>query len=212
MEDINGAIEFGVRLTHDERIGYTTQGLSLANGFETDCSDFIWWCLKNNGFNVPSSRWSTNDMITFLSNYEGFTRYNMSRDFQLQHGDILVYDNDGPGFGGHTFFYAENVIGYASSDSYNTQLLSRARVEASSSHGQDGGKDPQYAGDHRKDGTGAFYEVWTHSYSFDFEDGYIWYVFRWGGEPVPPHPTNYHKTKNWLYTRKDNNTKFIFQN
>lgn len=203
MEDINGAVEFGRLLTENEDIGYTI-GATLANSNETDCSDFIWWCLKNNGFNVPSSRWNTTTMIPYLQNYDGFTEYIYTLDFVWQHGDIAVYD-EGGGVNGHTFFYAENIRGYATQTENVRTMLSRARVEASSNRGHAGNGDSQY------EGYGAYWEVWTHLYSPP-TSGHTWHVFRWNGEPVPPHPTNYHKTKNWLYTRKDNNTKFIFQN
>ncbi len=111
MEDINAAINFGIAICNDETHGYI-MGASLQTSPDTDCSDFVWWCLKHNGFNVPATRWNTASMIPYLTNYEGFTKYDYTGDdFELQHGDILVYD-EGGGTHGHTFFYAEQVIGY----------------------------------------------------------------------------------------------------
>lgn len=186
MEDINGAINYGVQLTHNEQIGYT-MGATLANSNETDCSDFVWYCLKNNGFNVPSTRWSTQTMIPYLQQYEGFTEYIYTDGFIWQHGDIAVYD-EGAGANGHTFFYAENVQGFTSEDdSEGTTILNRARVEASSSHGHIGN------GDSRKNGVGAYWEVWTHQFYFT-TNNHTWHIFRWNGGP-PPTPARLHKMK-----------------
>lgn len=200
MEDINGAINFGVQITHNENIGYI-MGSTLANSHSTDCSDFVWWCLKNNGFNVPASRWSTTTMIPYLQAYTGFTEYIYTDGFQWEHGDIAVYD-EGGGSQGHTFFYAENVNGYLNTATPTPQILTRARVEASQSDGYTDGVD------HRYNGTGAYYLVWTHDFYFT-PNNHTWHIFRWGGEP--PTPTTNKHLKSWIYTRKDNNTKFIFQ-
>lgn len=185
MENINGAVLTGIIIGNNENIGYTI-GATLANSNETDCSDFVWWCLKQNGFNVPATRWNTTSMIPYLQNYEGFTHsiYN-ANTYTPKHGDILVYD-EGGGENGHTFFVAENVTGYATEDSYDQSFLNLARVEASSSRGE------TTPGDHRKNGTGAFWEVWTHSYSAP-ASGHTWHVFRWNGETPPPTPGQHSK-------------------
>lgn len=153
---------------------------------DTDCSGFVGYCLAHNGFNV-NQRWDTSTMIPALQQYTGFTEYIWQPGFTWQHGDIAVWNewnqqtqmNDG-----HTFFYAENVLGYVSNDPTNgdgtTGLLTQARIEASSDRGR-----PQ-TGD-QDNGHGMHPEVWVHPFSFS-DGGHTWHIFRWQGG-TPPGPT-----------------------
>lgn len=178
-EDLQGALSLGESICWDESHGYI---MGADMNPDTDCSGFIGYCLSNNGFNV-SRRWNTTSMIPTLQSYQGFTEYIWSSGFQWQHGDIAVYD-EGGGERGHTFFYAENVIGYLTSDYTNgngdTGLLASARIEASSNRGR-----PQ-TGD-QDNGYGMHPEVWIHPFSFT-PNGHTWHIFRWNGTtpPIPP--------------------------
>lgn len=178
-ENINGAVAFGRNFCFDETHGYSMTDRMLP---DVDCSSFVGYCLQQNGFDVSMS-WNTTTMIPTLQAYPGFTEYHFTNSYTPQHGDIFVYD-EGGGANGHTFFYAENVIGYTdgNADSDATGLLSRARVEASSSRGH------TQTGDHRKNGTGAYWEVWVHPWSAPDPNEHYWHVFRWGGASgtVPP--------------------------
>lgn len=193
MEDLVGALRTAQQICWDETHGYV---MGADMNPDTDCSGFIGYALSQNGFNV-NRRWSTTSMIPALQQYPGFTEYIYSSGFQWQHGDIAVYD-EGGGANGHTFFYAENVIGYLSNDptngNGNTGLIARARIEASSDRGR-----PQ-TGD-QDNGHGMHPEVWVHPFSFS-EGGHVWHIFRWQGAvpPVPPY-TRRSKIPIWMINK-----------
>ena len=86
----------------------------------------------------------------------------------MESGDIVVM-NHLDMTGGHTFFYVEDIRAYTdpSADSANIGTVHRAKVEASSTRGHTA------AGDHRKNGNGAYWEVWCHAYSV-LINGYDW--------------------------------------
>ena len=83
-------------------------------------------------------------------------------------GDIFVM-NHLDMTGGHTFFYVEDIRAYTdyNADSANIGIVHRAKVEASSSRGHTA------QGDHKKNGTGAYWEVWCHAY-YQLVTGYDW--------------------------------------
>ena len=152
---------------------------------DTDCSGFVWQCLYDNGFNVGGSRFDTSSMGAVLEAAE-FTKYTYTSSFQLQHGDILMWDEpdpDNPPYHkGHTFFYGENCYGYTSSDfTYGdgtTGTNAQARIEASSNRNRPAPGD-------QDNGYGMHPEVWSHPWSFDYTDGHTWYVYRYHGAPAP---------------------------
>lgn len=190
-ENMAGALLMAQNICWNESHGYTTTVNGVSTGRtlnpDVDCSALVCHCLYQNGFNV--TEWGdTASMLTELGSYQGFTDiYPVTSQTQFLNGDILVWD--GPGFDGHTFFVAENVRGYTNADSPLTTVLQKARVEASSS--RTGSGNPHQAGDQPKNGTGANWEVWVHSFSFDFTDGKPWHLFRWqGGTPPPPPSIN----------------------
>jgi hypothetical protein len=210
-ENLTGALTTGQGFCWDESIGY--------NRFETryfnpnaDCSSFVSNCLYQNGFNVIQYG-NTMDLINQLSNYPGFTRYDWSTSFQMQHGDIVVYDNGQAGAEAHTFFYVENVYGYLDSNWRNASAarkgtLAHARMEASGTHGHDENGD-------QDNGHGAHTEVWIHDYWFVPSQQYTYgpYVFRWQAAPGPippptppgPTPPPTHRRKGfpiWLLNKK----------
>lgn len=182
MPDINDAIVSAINYAFDETIGYTMGGTFNP---DTDCSGFVWQCLYDNGFNVGGSRFDTSNMGGVLEAAE-FTKYTYSSGFQLQHGDILMWDEpdpDNPPYHkGHTFFYGENCFGYTSSDYDNgdgtTGTNAQARIEASSNRNRPAPGD-------QDNGHGMHPEVWSHPWTFNYSDGHTWYVYRYHGSPAP---------------------------
>ena len=191
-EDLTRALQVGQRICWDETHGYhmrTGDGQGELNP-DVDCSYFVGYCLQQGGFNVSPS-WNTGSMITTLRNYAGFTEYTWHPGFQLQHGDILVYDEGGLDRG-HTFFYVEDIYGYTSygynwdTASPHKEVLHTAIMEAAGKHNH-----PEI-GD-QDNGYGAHTEVWIHAYS-DPSTSHTWYVYRWQAAPgpIPPGPTPGH--------------------
>ena len=181
-EDINGAIASAQAYCWDETHGYRMGGNMNP---DTDCSGLIWQSLHDNGFDVGSYRFDTNSMNGIMIN-AGFTRFTWDSSFVPKHGDILMYNEpDGQGsYSGHTFMYCENILAYTdpNADSNATAVIAQAKVEASSSRGQ------TTNGDSKKNGTGAYWEVWCHAYSGLTYGSHTWYVYRWGAGPTPPSP------------------------
>ena len=163
------ALELAQAYTWDQSHGYEIGGMGYP---DFDCSGFVGRCLYEAGFNYPSYHVGTMNMdnnpmssMNTLGN-AGFTLIpvtDLNNIPQLKSGDIVVlnsYDQGWNGRGGHTFFYHENISAYTdpNADSDNIGIVSRAKIEASSSRGN---TNP---GDSRKNGTGAYWEVWTHAY------------------------------------------------
>ena len=213
-ENLSGALATGQQICWDETHGYYLRdgsGQGCMNP-DVDCSYFVGYCLQQNGFSVSPS-WYTGSMITTLSNYQGFTHYIWSSGFVWQHGDIAVYDEGGGAYG-HTFFYAENVMGYvngrygwdSSSCDGTLGLCATAKIEAAGKHNH-----PE-TGD-QDNGYGAHTEVWVHTFSgdpvyqVDHHDGQglhwpTWHIFRWAAGPGPtPTPTRRAHLPVWLYNK-----------
>lgn len=89
--------------------------------------------------------------------------------------------------GGHTFFYVEDIRAYTDANAYsaNIGIVHHAKVEASDYRGN---HDP---GDSRRNGTGAYWEVWCHAYNsltgnYDWTDpGDTVRVYRYPGGYQP---------------------------
>ena len=184
--------------TWDQSHGYEIGGMGYP---DFDCSGFIGRCLYEAGFNYPSSHVGTmnmDDNPMSSMNTLGAAGFNLihvtdlNNIPQLQHGDIFVlnsYNPDWSGRYGHTFIYCENIAAYTDPAAYSdaVSVVSRAKVEASSSRGN---SNP---GDSRRDGTGAYWEVWSHAYStlidtiYDPQDtahhNYV-SIARWGTDPL----------------------------
>ena len=198
QENLAGALALAQSICWDETHGYTTtdqQGVSTGRQLnpDVDCSALVCHCLYTNGFSI--SEWGdTNTIITTLSSYSGFQHFIFDpNSTQLVHGDILV--SEGSGANAHTFFYAENVIGYPSSQNPQTTTLARARIEASSSRGSTlpGDQANQY---------GVHDEVWVHNYYWHSSDSRVWHLFRWTNGPTPP------PTQAWLYSKFLKNRRY----
>lgn len=181
-EDINGAIASAQAYCWDETHGYRMGGDMNP---DTDCSGLIWQSLHDNGFDVGSYRFDTSSMNRIMIN-AGFTRFTLNSSFVPKHGDIFMYnESDGQGgYNGHTFMYCENILAYTdpNADSNATAVIAKAKVEASSSRGH------TTNGDSKKNGTGAYWEVWCHAYNGLTYGSHTWYVYRWGAGPTPPSP------------------------
>lgn len=165
--DLNSAIDQAMAICWDEGYGYNLGGMAQSHAAGVDCSGLIGRVLHDNGFNYPSYHVGTINMGPYLI-AAGFTEYNYTSSFQMQSGDIVVM-NHLDMTGGHTFFYVEDIRAYTdpSADSANIGTVHRAKVEASSTRGHTA------QGDHRKNGNGAYWEVWCHAYSV-LINGYDW--------------------------------------
>ena len=168
--DLSRALQIAQAYTWDQSHGYELGGMGYP---DFDCSGFVCRCLHEAGFNVDVlQHYGTKDLDNNPMSYyhilpnAGFNMIpvtDLGNIPQLQPGDIVVmnsYDQGWNGRGGHTFFYAENLRAYTdpNADSDNIGIVSRVKVEASSSRGN---SNP---GDSRKNGTGAYWEVWSHAY------------------------------------------------
>ena len=165
--DLTGAIDQAMAICWNEGFGYRLGGMALSYADGVDCSGLVGRVLHDNGFNYPSYHVGTINMGPALIN-AGFTEYQYTNTFQLESGDIVVM-NHLDMTGGHTFFYVEDIKAYTDpyADSANTGIVHKAKVEASSSRGHTA------QGDHRKNGNGAYWEVWCHAYAV-LINGYDW--------------------------------------
>lgn len=174
LGNLSQALTLAQNWTWDQTHGYTFGGMGYASDdYGFDCSGFVGRALHDSGFNYPSYHVGTRDMDNNpMSRYNtlGSAGFNLIpvNDLNnippLQHGDIIVmnsYDGSWSGAGGHTFFYAENINAYTdpSADYDTTAIVNHAKIEASADRGHTA------PGDHRKNGTGAYWEVWTHAYN-----------------------------------------------
>ena len=167
MGNLQAAIDEAQRMTWDQSIGYTFGGDGNPDSNGYDCSAFVIRSLYRAGYNVPAHRVGTAYMKPVLQG-AGFTIIpcTTTQNPPVESGDILVYTHytdlahTNPD-AGHTYFYVENIQAYTDpgADSDNVGLVARAKVEASSSRNHTGN------GDSRKNGTGAYWEVWSHAFS-----------------------------------------------
>lgn len=162
---MRAAINEALRMAWDESIGYTFGGDGNPDTNGYDCSAFVIRCLYRAGFSVPSHRVGTSTMGATVLIPAGFTELSYDHNtFVPEPGDIFVMNTSGAG---HTFFYMEDVLHYTDSgaDSTATSTSGPCKIEASSSRGHTA------SGDSRKNGTGAYWEVWSHSY-YQLVSGY----------------------------------------
>lgn len=189
MASLRAAINEAMRMTWDQSIGYTFGGDGNPDSNGYDCSAFVIRSLYRAGFNVPAHRVGTAYMKPVLVS-AGFTIIPAdSQSPDVLPGDILVYTHysdlahEHPD-AGHTKFYMEDVLAYtdSSANSDNTGTVHKVFIEAASSRGHTG------SGDSKKNGTGAYWEVWTHAFSgemipssdYDVHSAYVdAYIARW---------------------------------
>ena len=165
--DLNNAINQAIAYCWNENYGYHLGGMghSYADGF--DCSGLVGRVLHDNGFNYPAYHVGTINMGSALIN-AGFTEYNYTSSFVPLSGDIFVLNHLDMS-GGHTFFYVEDISAYTDANAYsdNVGFVHHVKVEASSTRGHTA------QGDSRRNGTGAYWEVWVHAYN-NLVSGYDW--------------------------------------
>lgn len=161
--NLQAAINQAMSLCWDESIGYNLGGMAHSAAEGVDCSGLVGRCLSDaGGYNYPSHHVGTQYMKPALIS-AGFTIIPITAHGQIEReimpGDIVVM-NHPLGQGGHTFFYMEDIRAYTdySADSDHIGIVHKAKVEASSSRGHSG------QGDSKKNGTGAYWEVWCHAY------------------------------------------------
>ena len=163
MGNLQAAINQAMQICWDESIGYNLGGMAHSAAEGVDCSGLIGRCLSDaGGYNYPTYHVGTINMKPALIG-AGFTIIPITSlsDVLLliKPGDIVVM-NHLDMTGGHTFFYMEDIQAYtdAGADSANIGLVHNAKVEASDYRGH------HAQGDSRKNGTGAYWEVWCHAY------------------------------------------------
>ena len=160
MPSLSAAINQAISICWDETIGYNLGGMARSAAEGVDCSGLIGRCLSDaGGFNYPTYHVGTINMKTPLI-AAGFQIIPVTSVLQTpQAGDIVVM-NHLDLTGGHTYFYMENIQGYTDpgADSDTVGNVPYCKVEASSSRGHTG------QGDSRKNGTGAYWEVWAHAF------------------------------------------------
>lgn len=204
MPSLRNAINRAIQYTWDESHGYEWGGMGSP---DFDCSGFVGRCLYEAGFNYPSGHVGTWDMTSLGDNrlqLAGFIelRYTTHDPVILSKGDIVVLNHTPLGAGGHTFFYMENIRAYTdpSARSNNIDIVQKVKVEASSTRtsgyqypdpGTQPGdvNNPATPGDYPRNGTGAYWEVWTHAYNEPFYYGYdpapnssdYIHVYKWPG-------------------------------
>lgn len=145
----------------DERHGYSQVNDGMGHP-DFDCSGLICRCLYEAGFDFPSYHIGTMYLKSPLV-AAGFQIYyptsNSDLESVIKPGDIVVM-NHLDWTGGHAFIYMEDVTAYTdyNADYDTTGIVHKVKIEASSSRGETA------SGDHRKNGYGAYWEVWVHAY------------------------------------------------
>lgn len=163
MASLRGAVNQAMQICWDEGYGYELGGTATSYANGVDCSGLINRVLHDNGFKYPGYHVGTKNMKSKLKS-AGFKIKVVSSKSELasliQPGDIVVMNHYPVGEGGHTFIYMEDVEAYTdySANSAHKDIVHKVKVEASSSRGHTA------QGDHRKNGTGAYWEVWVHAY------------------------------------------------
>lgn len=160
--NLRAAIDQAMAICWNENYGYNMGGMARSYAEGVDCSGLVGRVLSDNGFNYPSTHVGTMYMKSYLRT-AGFDIYYPTSlsdlNNKIKPGDIVVM-NHLDWTGGHTFFYMEKIRAYTdyTANSANIGTVAKAKVEASSSRGETA------QGDHRRNGTGAYWEVWCHAY------------------------------------------------
>ena len=96
-------VNWAIQTSKDESHGYS-QGSRDGNP-DYDCSSFVFYALKNSGYDVGGGAFTTDGMPSTLQRL-GFKMIPLPDESQLMPGDILWWD--GPGYEGHTEIYVGN--------------------------------------------------------------------------------------------------------
>lgn len=193
MSNLSDFISRAMAYCWDESHGYTYGGMGYP---DFDCSGFIGRCLYEAGFSYPSYHVGTMNMddnpmssmnTLGAAGFQLIHVTDLNNIPTLKHGDIFVlnsYTSDWQNNAGHTFIYCENITAYTDPNAYSdaTGTVAHAKVEAASDRGE---TNP---GDHRRDGTGAYWEVWCHAYHTLVANTY---------DPQDPNYNNYVTIARW---------------
>ncbi len=162
MAMMDDALTLAQNICWDEGYGYREGGHAASYADGVDCGGLVFHCLNAAGYAVSDTSPGVRYMNGILSGI-GFQVFQYSGNVSdLRHGDIItmVHYEGGVVIAGHTTFIAENIPAYTdpSADSDNVGTIPMAKVEGSSTRGH------TTQGDHRKNGTGAYWEVWCHAF------------------------------------------------
>lgn len=180
MAMMDDALSLAQAICWDEGYGYRLGGHAASYSDGVDCGGLVFHCLHAAGYNVSDTSPGVSNMPSILSGI-GFVGTQYSGNVSdLEHGDIITmvhYNSGGQVVAGHTCFIAKDFLAYtdSSANSDATGIISIGKVEASSSRGHTAD------GDSRKNGTGAYWEVWCHAFAnvydtgtYDPGDVYVW--------------------------------------
>lgn len=177
--NMDTALALAQSICWDEGYGYRLGGHAASYSDGVDCGGLVFHCLNAAGYSVSDTSPGVSNMPSILTNI-GFVGTQYSGNVaDLQNGDIItmVHYSGGQVVAGHTCFIAENINAYTdpTANSDATAISAKVKVEASSSRGHTAD------GDSRKDGTGAYWEVWVHNFNnvydtgtYDPGDVYVW--------------------------------------
>lgn len=177
--DMWQALQYAQQICWNEQIGYRLGGHAASSSDGVDCGGLVFHCLHDAGYGVADTSPGVSNMPSILSGI-GFvgTQYSGNID-DLQTGDIItmVHYEDGAVTHGHTCFIMRDFNAYtdANANSDAVGQVTIGKIEASSSRGHTA------SGDSRKNGTGAYWEVWCHAFNnvydtstYDPGDVYVW--------------------------------------
>lgn len=185
------ALALAQSICWDEGYGYRIGGHAASYADGVDCGGLVFHCLHDAGYNVSDTSPGVRNMPSILTGI-GFNGFQYTGNvYDLKHGDIItmVHYSGGTVTAGHTCFICENITAYSdpNANSDATAIIPMAKVEASSTRGHSG------QGDSRKNGTGAYWEVWCHKFNsvydsstYDPGDVYVWRDPSYS--PTPPTP------------------------
>lgn len=169
MAMMDNALALAQSICWDEGYGYRVGGHCASYSDGTDCGGLIFHCLNAAGYSVSDTSPGVRYMNGILSGI-GFNVFQYDGNLSsLQHGDIItmVHWEGGVVIAGHTTFICQNISAYTdpSADTDTVGTVSLAKVEGSSTRGHTAD------GDHRKNGTGAYWEVWCHAFNELYDQG-----------------------------------------
>ena len=169
MAMMDTALALAQSICWDEGYGYREGGHCASYADGTDCGGLVFHCLNYAGYNVADTSPGVRYMNGILSGI-GFNVFQYNGDLNsLQHGDIItmVHWEGGVVIAGHTTFICKNIPAYTdpSADSDAVGTVALAKVEGSSTRGH------TTQGDHQKNGTGAYWEVWCHAFVNLYDSG-----------------------------------------
>lgn len=179
MAKMDDALALAQSICWDEGYGYRLGGHAASHSDGVDCGGLVFHCLHAAGYNVADTSPGVSNMPTILTNL-GFVGTQYSGNVSdLEHGDIItmVHWEGSSVTAGHTCFIAKGINAYAdyTANSDYQEIADICKVEASSSRGHTAN------GDSRKNGTGAYWEVWVHKFyqvydpnTYDPSDVMVW--------------------------------------